>query len=141
MTPDELETQRRIGYLFGLLEPMMRELDRIYRPGRFILFKMAEHRKGKRLLYRADAILAEIARLRGEEHRPLPPLDAPPLIGHPLFWLVVQWLVGICNAYSLIEYVAAGRWGLAALSLACLVVCLLWRVPPLRLARQGKWRA
>lgn len=139
MTPHDLERERRTAFLMGKLDPILRELHRIYRPGRFFLLQMIENGKGKRLLYQADAILAELARLHGEEHTPLPPIRYPKLPGHPLAWIALQWLTGIWNAYSMIDHAFAGAWIFAVLSLVCLVVCLHWRMPPFHLARQGKW--
>jgi len=145
MTPHdhdlEREHERRIAYLMGVLDPMMRELDRIYAPGRFVLLTMLEHRKGRRLLYRADAILAEIAGLRGTEHRSLPPLRHrnPTLPGHPLGWLALQYVVGISNASQMVVALREGHYWLAACTVVGMVLCTQWRLPPWRLARQGKY--
>jgi hypothetical protein len=141
MTPHDLERERRVAYLMGVLDPMMRELDRIYAPGRFPIFTMIEHRKGKRLLYQADAILGEIARLRGEEHRPLPPAVRrnPVLPGRPMFWLILQWIVGVNNAWWMIDALDRGQHWLAAFNLLGVLVCTLWRLPPWRLIKQGKY--
>jgi hypothetical protein len=139
MSDEPLDHAHRIAYLHGVMAVLMDELDRIYKPGRFFLWQMLEQRRGRRLLYQADAVLSEIARLMGEPRTPLPPIRRPRLIGHPLAWWYGQWVIGIWNACSFVNYALTDRWGFAAASLLALFVCSLWRVPPYRLAKQGKW--
>jgi hypothetical protein len=141
MSDEQLDRERRLAYLHGVMAVLIDEMNRIYKPDRFILWKMLEHNRGKRLLFQADAVLAEICRLEGEPHTPLPPMRRPKVIGHPLFWWYGQWAVGAMNAIGVITYTLDGQWALAVLSLACLAVCMKWRVPPYHIAKQGKWRA
>jgi hypothetical protein len=128
----------RIAYLHGRLEPIMRELDRIYAPGRFFLWQMIENDKGKRLVREADALLSELAHLMGEERTPLPPFRHRTLPGNPIAWLVLQWVAGIYNAVQMIFALEAGSYALAAFNLFGVLVCTQWRLPPWRRIKQGK---
>jgi hypothetical protein len=140
MNDDRLDREHRLAYLHGVMAVLMDELDRIYKPGRFVLWQLLENKRGKRLLFQADAVRGEIHRLMGEPFTPLPPIRTRGLVGHPLVWWYGQWVVGIWNASSLVNYALTERWGFAAASLVALLICALWRIPPYRIAKQGKWR-
>jgi hypothetical protein len=139
MSDDQLERMRRIAYLHGVVAVLIDELDRIYKPGRFILWQMLENGRGKRLLFQADAVLSEIARLEGVERTPLEPISVRMPWFHPLTWLGLQWGLGIFQAYMAIDYALDGRWGWAAFNASGVLACLCWRLPSFKLAKQGRW--
>lgn len=138
LTPQQ-DQQIRILLMLSEAEALAAQAGRLTNPRRCILLRLRDSGRSDRLLRRSDALLAEVARLIGEDHTPLPPPLRFHLPGHPLAWWALQWTVGVCNAASLLRGIGSGNWALILVCAAALLAGALWRVPPYRLARQGKW--
>jgi hypothetical protein len=132
------ERGEQIAALFVQIEDNLAELGRL-QSGR--LQRFLTLRQQKRLLVETDALLERMADLTGSQHvSPLRLLRRNPvLIGRPQFWIALQWVVGIYNAFQMIAALSSQRYWLAALNLVGMVACTQWRLPPWRLARRGKY--
>lgn len=133
-----MTNHEKIGVLFNQIGENLDELHRLQSSW---LRRFTTLRKQKRLLIETDAMLAEMGELTGQPHSPMyGPLSRNPVFpGHPLLWYAAQWGLGVYNAYAGVSALMAGRYWLAAFNLSGVLVCTLWRLPPWRLARQGKY--
>jgi hypothetical protein len=131
----------RVAHVIRLLDEgdrLAAEARRLSDPRRFILLRMRDAGRIRRLLHQADACLGEVARLAGATHHPLPRFSVA-LPGHPLAWWSLQAVTGVSNATSAVRCALDGEWRFAVVSLLLVAMCAAWHIPPLRLAWQGKW--
>jgi hypothetical protein len=137
LTPEQ-QKHVRVLMLLSEGERLADLAKRLTHPRRCILLRLRDSRRASELVHRADDLLGEVARLTGQEHAPLP-RGRPMAFDSPLAWWCLQWSFGIWNVSNLLNYLADHRWVLATMSALSLLLCAGWRVPPYRLAKQGKW--
>jgi hypothetical protein len=125
----------------ALLDQIGDNLDELGRlqSGRFARFFTL--RKQRRLLIETDALMSQLGDLTGQPHQPaeLYVRRNPELYGHPLFWLLVQFGLGVWNASQMVRALSDGHYWLAACNLLGVVVTAMWRTPPWRLAIRGRY--